>query len=141
MPKGAKRGQKGTMIVSVAQYYPVSTKFPQSRIAVALADLTIMTQRESAKKHGISIRSLKRYKADLDPASPLAAEVQNINNNRDTSWAAELPDTLREALAVLRVHISNPNFDPKQLNAIVNSIKVLNGIEMTRKVFKARFDL
>lgn len=116
----------------------LTAKISQSIIAAALADLTIMPRDEVAKKHGMTRRSLNRYQANLDPTSPLAAEIQNIINNRDETWSADLPIALEESVAMFRMHVNNPDCDPKMIEALTRAIKTFNGIEMTRKVFKAR---
>lgn len=114
-------------------------KFSQSILAAALADLTLMPPCKAAKKHGVSARTLKRYQTDLDPASPLAAEVQSITNNRDTSWSAALPQALNETIAALEVEVNDRDSNPKRIAALVSAVKTLNGVQLTRKVFQDRF--
>lgn len=116
----------------------MGARFSRTRIAAALADLQFLSEAETAARHGINKRTLRRYKASFDPESPLAAEVQSLLNKRDQSWGAELPATLKNAVDALNVQLSKSDADPKLVEALTKTIEVLNDVAMTRDMAYGR---
>ena len=116
-------------------------KLSQTKVAKALADATLMGDVKAAKKNGISVASIERYRADLDPMSPLAVELQKELNERDELWAAKLPDALESGIDYLTsVFKGEQDLDADAVKAVTGSIETLADINMTRKIIKERLN-
>lgn len=108
-----------------------SAKFTPERASEILAEAAVVGDAATAKRWGISKRTLWRYRARAKADSALTAQVNEKKGLlAKTGWAANLGDTLRTVIDSIkaRTEKGEPNY-----RELVGAAKVLGELETVRK--------
>lgn len=113
--------------------------FNYERAAQVLAEADLLGDQEVSRRYGISVRSIKRYRARAHNDPKLALYVSEKKTVLAQEWAAELGPAIREAIAFLHraAQKADPE-NPQAIHAVAGALKILADVAMTRKVLDAR---
>ncbi len=105
------------------------------RAARALADAHFMTDGQAARKHGISSKSLQRYRAALEKDTSLSTlYLQCLDEIAHRDWADELSQTLTTALRKIGAKLEAVEADTlTDITHLVGLTRELMELELSRK--------
>lgn len=113
--------------------------FDYELAATVLAEAAFSDDETVLRRHGISPRTLRRYRERLHSDSRLAAFVQEKKSILEREWADEIAPAIRAAVGFLRRAASTADAsDPAAIRAIAEALKTLSELQMTREVLEAR---
>jgi hypothetical protein len=94
---------------------------------------------EAAKKHGVSTRQIRRWRASLPNEPELSAHVRSKMTVVEQGWADEIPGALRASIAFLEkaAREADPK-DPDAIHAVAGAMKLLSETAGYWKVLDAR---
>lgn len=109
------------------------------RAATVLAEAAFTNDPTASQRHGISLRTLERYRSRLRTDEKLAAFVAAKKVALEREWANELAPAIREAIHFLQraAREADPG-DPNAIHAVAGALKILSEVSMTREVINAR---
>lgn len=109
-------------------------KVPESKISRILADAKLTSVAEAAAKHGICSATITRYRAELDPSSPLAAEIEQLVREAD-DWRSGIPATLEALVSYLRIAATSKSADdPAVIRAVTSAFSALAEYSLAEKI-------
>jgi len=114
-------------------------KFNYERAATALAEAAFTDDLTASQRHGVSLRTLERYRSRLRTDEKLAAFVAAKKAALEREWASSLAPAIREAIRFLQraAREADPG-DPNAIYAVAGALKILSEVFMTREVIGAR---
>lgn len=113
--------------------------FDYERASRALAVAALEGDAAAAKREGITVRTLQRYRKQLDADPLLSQLVAEKKAALENNWANEIAPTLRAALAFIRKAAENLDpTDPEAVHAVAGAFKLINEGHQTMKVIDAR---
>ena len=113
--------------------------FDYERASRALAVAALEGDATAAQREGITVRTLQRYRKQLDTDPLLSQLVAEKKAALENNWANEIAPTLRAALAFIRKAAENLDpKDPEAVHAIAGAFKLVNEGHQTMKVIDAR---
>lgn len=112
-----------------------SNERDDERAARALADAHFTTDAKAAAKHGISTRSIERYRARLDKDTLLSGIYDRLlDEMRRRPWADELNQTLTTALRKIGATLNEvPAENLADVAQMVGLTRELMELELSRK--------
>lgn len=114
--------------------------------ASVLLSAAYSSDKESAEKHGISIRTLYNYRNALQSDENFAAYFASKKRAFDTAWAEELPAALADSIRFLAQVARNAQKDDKAyrnpllIQAVAGAMKLCAEVYYTGKFINARID-
>ena len=109
------------------------------RVALILAEAVVAGDDVTAKKHGVSKRSIRRWRKDLESNAPLAEETRAKKELVEGDWANALPSAIQKSIAFLEKAADQCDAtDPEAVHAIAGSMKLLTEVAMSRRLIDAR---
>lgn len=109
------------------------------RKATVLVDALYKGDKAAAAKHGVSERSVRRWRVDLEEGTTLSSIVQKKLLERDKSWAEEIPAALNACIGYIREAAQTVNKrDPDAIEAVTKAAATLSEIDITRGIINAR---
>lgn len=117
----------------------MSQSFNYERAATVLADAIFMGDKAAAEKWDVSTRSIEAWRSRLSEDRKLAGLFNVKKQAREKTWAAEIPGVISAALSFIKTacHQADPG-DPNVLKSIVEAVKVLTEVDLTKQVLDAR---
>lgn len=112
----------------------------KERIAEILVDAYLTRKdSETAKKHGISVKSLYNYRKRLDEDAELAELFREKKAIASEGWADEVPGAMRASVTFLREAAERgERSDPEMVHAIAGSMKLLSEVASTWKFLELK---
>jgi len=93
----------------------------------------------TAARHGISLRSLQRYRKESQENDALSRIVARKRELIEANWAEELPTAIRAGIDYIKTAcMEAKNTDPLMVRAIVGAVKILTEVAITKDVIDAR---
>jgi hypothetical protein len=115
-------------------------RFNYERAATALVEAAYLGDVEAAEKHGVTTRSIRRWRDRLDDDRKLSALVRVKRKKAEEDWAKELSTSIRAAINFLARASQNANVkDPETIEAVTAALEVLTSVAMTKRVLDERF--
>lgn len=107
--------------------------------AQILAEAAVLGDHDTVRRHGISLRTLQRYRQRLAKDPKLAESVARKKAVLEREWATELAPAIRQTILFLRraAQEADPR-DPHAIHAVAGALKILADVAMTQKVLDAR---
>jgi hypothetical protein len=106
--------------------------------ARALVDALLTNDRTAAAKHGITDRTLRRYREALETDPELSALFRVMRDAALTSsWTQELDRSLTELMAEVRARIPKLPQSIEGFERVVDAIRALGEIAVAREVLGA----
>jgi hypothetical protein len=106
--------------------------------ALILVDAILTNDRTAAAKHGITDRTLRRYRDALRTDQELSALFQLARKDAaQRSWAQELDAGLVEVITQIRTRSERLPDTPEGYQAIVDAARALGEIAVAREVLGA----
>lgn len=113
--------------------------FNIERAAMLLVEAMYTSDKEVARKHKVSERTLRRYRERLDSDPELAALVRLKKEQADSDWSAGLFPAIRGALEfIARATKECDPSDPDAVHAISGALKITSEVAVTKQVIDAR---
>ena len=114
--------------------------FNSERAAAVLVDAAYMGDKEAAKKHGVTTRSIRNWRERLAEDAHFSAIFREKKNLVDQEWASELPSAIRSAIRFLRESAKESKLgDSRAIAAMTDALKALAEVAVTREILDARF--
>lgn len=115
------------------------TREQRDRAAKLLVEAATLGDKATAKKHGVSLRTLQRWRKQLEGDSALSQAVASKKAKVEEGWADEIPGALRAAIAFLTkaAEQADPK-DPAAIHSVAGAMKLLSETSATWKVLDAR---
>jgi len=113
--------------------------FNQERAAKALVDAILMGDRTAAEKYKVTERSIREWRDRLDIDSHFSAFFQKLRDQKNESWAEELPAALASCINFLKEagQVAKRD-DPDAIAAITAAAETLADMALTQKVVDER---
>lgn len=93
----------------------------------------------AAKKYGVSVRSVRRWRKRIDEDERLASFVRIKKDRMEQRWADELPSAIRASITYLQNAAQEVNKrDPDAIHAVAGALKILSDVALTKEVLDAR---
>lgn len=106
--------------------------------ARALADAVLTNDRTAAAKHGITDRTLRRYREALETDPELSATFRaTLDALLTEGWAKELDAGIRDLIGQLRRRSETLANTPEGYQALVDAVRALGEIAVAREVLNA----
>ena len=116
-----------------------NVKMDALTIASILAYSQLWTDVETAKQFGVSSRSIRRYRREMDTDTALAALVHAKRNELELGWADDITATIRTSIRWLReVCASADKKDPATIVAVTQAVRVLADVKITKAVMDVK---
>ena len=113
--------------------------FNNERAAVVLVDAAYMGDKEAAKNHGVTTRSIRNWRERLAEDAHFSAIFREKKNLVDQEWANELPSAIRSAIRFLRESAKESKLgDSRAIAAVTDALKALADVALTRELLDAR---
>lgn len=107
-------------------------------IAQVVLDSMYASDEEVARKHNISMRTVRNYRKLVEADSGVAAVFQLKKMKSDEAWAHQIPGALRAVLKWVEDSMPSMPPTPDTLHAAAGAAKLLSEIEMTRRIIDDR---
>ena len=117
----------------------MGARVSDDRRARILIDAMYMGEKDAAKKHGVSIRSIMNWKKELGNDSEFSTIFRKYANEREKSWADEIPAALEASINFLKSAANEAS--PKNadvIKAISGATQVLSDVAITKDIIDAR---
>lgn len=115
------------------------TPAKRERVATIIVEASVNGDAAALKKHTISDRALRRYRAEASKDPELADLVRSKRAKVEEGWAEEIPGALRAAIGFLRKAAEEADHkDPDVIYSVAGAFKLLNEAAATWKVLDAR---
>jgi DNA-binding Lrp family transcriptional regulator len=113
------------------------------RAASVLADATVLSDRDVAKKYGIHRNTVLNYRKRLETDEALrqayASKIALIKSSE--TWESMVPDALKAGLrAMMECFDALDRSDPDSLEAIVKSLSAISEIRITLDMIQTKTD-
>lgn len=110
-----------------------------NRAATILVEAIWLGDQRTAKKWGITQRTIIRYRNKLETDDELSQLVTYKNDVFTNDWAAGIPSAIRAAISFLQEAAmkANPE-DPAVIHAVAGALKMLAEVGLTKEVIDAR---
>lgn len=113
--------------------------FNRDKAARIVLDAVVMGDRPACEKHGISLRTLQRYRTKLEDDAELSQVVAQKKEMQDEAWANEIPSAIAACINYLKDSAAAcvPG-NPDAIHAVSGALKIMTEVELTRKLIDAR---
>jgi len=119
----------------------MSKPYSTQKKAAAIVDAAFTTDEEAAEQHGVSRRSIVRWRQEMDQSPELAQSVTAIYKEEieGRDWLEEATRTVQSAFSFLRraANELDPS-DPDAVKAVSLAIQTLTEAKLTAEVINAR---
>jgi len=105
-----------------------SPVFDRARAVRVLLDAAAVGDSAACKRHGISERTLQRYRERVGADPELTAVVAEKKNAEEAGWSASRRRFLRSAIAKLEAMIAEAG--PDQIREVAGAIKIVGELEV-----------
>lgn len=115
-----------------------SPKFDHDRAAKVVAEAMLSGDATTCKRHGITLRTLQRWKAKVGPDHPeltravaeRKAAVESIGD-----WAAKLAPAIAACIDFLKRAAEQASVsDPQVIHSVAGGLKILSDVTASRRV-------
>jgi hypothetical protein len=118
---------------------PKGSTFNYERAATVLAEATFADDATVLRRHGLTSRTLQRYRKRLQTDSKLSQLVALKKAALVREWAEELAPAVRDTIRFLqRAATQADPADPNAIHAVAGALKILSEVLLTREVVNAR---
>ena len=109
------------------------------RIAAALVAAALLGDKRAAEKHGVTTRTLRRWRTRAARDVELSAIVREKRDAVERAWAAEIPEALAADLDLIRrTAVETRNRSPEMVRAMAVAVKVISEVAVTWRILEAR---
>ena len=113
--------------------------FNHERAATVLVDAAYMGDKGAAKKHGVTTRTIRRWRERLDTDVYLSSFVREKKILVDQGWASELPSAIRAAIRFVRESAKESKLgDPRATDSVASALEILAEVALTKEILDAR---
>lgn len=108
--------------------------------AAALVEANIAGDDATAEKYGITVRTLRRYRAELREGGDLSDAVRyRLEQMAEADdWAHEATETIREALAFIKRYCRDTEYlGPDALEAVTGALAILVDAKIAMQLIEA----
>jgi len=114
-------------------------RFNYEKASTVLVDAAYPNDQQAADKHGVSTRTIQRWRKRLDSDAKLAAFVARKKDMHDRGWASDLAAAKKSATQFLETAPSKiPAVTPEYIHAVAGALKILADADAVRKFLDAR---
>lgn len=118
----------------------MANSFHYEKAASILAESALYGDKVTSEKWGITTKSIRNYRAKLAVNQQLSLLFQLKRQQLESTWATEIPLALKAGIDFLkRATQSLDPADPKAIEAVTQSLKVLTEVLMTKEILDRRF--
>lgn len=113
--------------------------FNYERASAAIVDAAYMGDKEAAQKHGVTTRTIRRWRDRLDTDVYLSSSVREKKILTDQEWAGELPSAIRAGIRFVRESAKESKLgNPEATKVVADALKILVEVALTREILDAR---
>lgn len=109
-------------------------------IADVLIEAARTTDVQAAQKFGVSARSVRRWRKELDKGGDLSAFVRLKKGQVEKGWADEAGATMTDAVKYLRRATAAATVDAEMIYAVAGAFKVLNEALLAKALLDVRLN-
>jgi hypothetical protein len=111
---------------------------------MVLCDAVIMGDRAAAQKWKTTIRTVQRYRANLENDDKLRSYVMEFHKKQHETWAHQIPEVLTRAMAFFETvfveNLEGGTRNPETNTALTGALETLADIELTRSIIAERLN-
>lgn len=108
------------------------------RVALILVEAAFFGEKQTAQRWSISTKTIERYRARLDEDSELSGFVALKKQAFESSWADEIPASIRAGIRFLGEAAKRADYTPESIHAIAGAVKILAEVGLTKEIIDAR---
>ena len=118
------------------------SKFKPKLAAAALVEAAYSSDREAAKKYGVTERTIRNWKKRLNNDPAFSSIFQKKKQEFESTWADEAPEALKAGIEFLK-HAAQQakkvsSSKPELIHAVAGSTKILFEILAVKQVLDVR---
>lgn len=118
------------------------SKFKPELAAAALVEAAYSTDKQAAKKYGVTERTIRNWKKKLDEDPEFSRIFHNKRSEFEKGWADEAPEALKAGIDFLKDAAvkakTQTNPKPDLIHAVAGSTKILFEILAVKQVLDVR---
>jgi hypothetical protein len=113
----------------------------KEQMAQILVEALYGGDREAAKKHGVSVRTIQLYRKRLQTDPELSRFFALKKDAFEGMWLEDSTSAIREAIRFLqRAATQADPTDPNAIHAVAGALKILAEVSLTREVLSVRLE-
>lgn len=113
-------------------------KFDRETAARIIAEAVVGGDKATCSKHGLSERTLQRWRKRLEGDAVLAAHVADKKAIVEADWADALPGAIRECINFIAVRVPQLDSTPEALHAVAGAMKLLTETGLQKQMLDVR---
>lgn len=113
-------------------------KFDRENAARIIAEAMVLGDKGASEKHGVSTRTIKRWRAALKNDPVLAQHISDKKAIVEADWAAKLPGALGICVEWIATNVPHLGRTPESLHAIAGAMKLLAETGLQKQLLDAR---
>lgn len=113
--------------------------FNCERAAIILVEAAFFGDKPTARKFGVTTRTIQNYRQRLEEDDELSAFFTIKKQRFEDEWADELPAAIRASIRFLARAAQEANpMDPNVIHSVAGALKILADVTLTKQVLDAR---
>ena len=118
----------------------MGSRFDPEIAAQILVEAAYLGDIETAKKHGITDRTIRNWKQRLDTDAEFSALFHLKRQEAEKAWADELPESIRACINFIRDAATSKDFQktPEGIHAVSGALKIMSEVAITKEALDAR---
>lgn len=109
------------------------------RVASILVEAAFFGEKPTAKRWGITDRTILNYRNRLNEDSELSDIFIRKKEAFETNWADEIPSAIRSAIRFLQTASQQADpADPESIHAVAGALKILAEVGLTKEIIDVR---
>jgi len=113
--------------------------FNYERASAALVDAAYMGDKDAAKKHGVTTRTIRNWRNRLETDARFSSFFREKKVLVDQEWASELPSAIRASIRFVRESAKESKLgNPDSTKVVADALKILAEVALTREILDAR---
>lgn len=116
---------------------PHSTYDPH-KAARVLVDAELSSREQAAQRHGVSTRTITRWRDRMDVDPVLSRLVVQKRIEADRAWLRQAPPMIEDALQYMRRCTTEGEVSPEMLRAVAGAVKLVSEAIASREIIDAR---
>jgi len=103
--------------------------------AQALVDAIFSSDKEAAKKHEVSVRTIRRWRERAKYDEDLSLKVRELKNEIETAWIDTINPAIVSGVRYLQRAAKKANeIDAETIVAITGAVKAMSDVENNRRI-------
>lgn len=111
----------------------------REKMAQALVDAAYTSDEAAASKHGVTVRTIRRWRDQLQDDPELVTKTATAHQAAQGSWVDTIDGAIQAGIDFLARAAAQANpCDPEAIHAVAGAVKILFEVQMSQQILDAR---